>query len=70
MTCIYGACNGRNCLDCEEAEWIDKQESAGQRWEDLSPELRDMILRVSTGELTADEAADELRDQRKPPCVS
>jgi hypothetical protein len=34
-----------------------------ERWEDLSPETRDVILRVSVGELTADEAREQLQQQ-------
>jgi hypothetical protein len=34
-----------------------------ERWDDLSPETRDAILRVSAGELTADEARKELQEQ-------
>lgn len=33
--------------------------SIPERWEDFDPDLRDMILRVSQGELTADEAREQ-----------
>jgi hypothetical protein len=37
--------------------------SLPERWEEFTPELRDMILRVSRGELTADEAREQLQQQ-------
>lgn len=32
-----------------------------ERWDEFTPDLQDAILRVSQGELTADEAAEQLR---------
>jgi len=34
-----------------------------ERWEDFTPELQDAILRVSQGELTADEAREQQLQQ-------
>lgn len=35
--------------------------SIPERWEDFDPDFRDMVLRVSAGELTADEAKQQLQ---------
>ena len=35
--------------------------SPPERWEDLDPDFRDMVLRVGQGELTADEAKKQLQ---------
>jgi hypothetical protein len=34
-----------------------------ERWEEFSPEMRDALLRVSRGELTAEQAAEQLRQE-------
>lgn len=34
-----------------------------EEWEEFTPEMRDALLRVSRGELTADEAAEQLRQE-------
>lgn len=34
-----------------------------ERWDDFDPDLQDMILRVSQGELSADEAAEQLQQR-------
>lgn len=34
-----------------------------ERWEDFDPDLQDAILRVSAGEITADEAREQLQQR-------
>jgi hypothetical protein len=34
-------------------------------WEDFSPDMQEMIVRVGEGELTADEAREELQRRNK-----
>lgn len=37
--------------------------SIPERWEDFDPDFRDMVLRVSAGELTVNEAFEQLRQR-------